>query len=750
MFRQFSRSLIFILFLLFTTSLSNFSYADIVNKIEINGNDRISDETILVFSSIKIGQKVKPVDINNILNNIYDTNFFKNVNVSLIDNKLIILVEENPIIGEIFIEGIKAKKIVKNLKANIDLKRRSSYSELTLKNDKEKIFKILRDLGYYTSTVDVLLKDQKNNIVDIIFKIKLGDKSKINKIKFNGNKYFKTNKLLSVIISEEYKFWKIISGKKYLNESNVNFDKRLLKNFYLNKGFYNVEINSSFAKIDDNQNFELIFNIIEGEKYFFENLDLILPIDYNKDNYSDIFDLFFKYKGKPYSISRIEKIVNEIDKINTQKQFESTKSLVNETIVDNKINLIFEVAETEKVSIKKINFLGNNVTRENVLRNQLEIDEGDPYNSILAVKSINNIKSLNFFKDVTLDVVDLDGGFKEINISVTEKPTGEIMAGAGVGTSGATVAIGVKENNYLGKGIGLDANLTLTEDSIKGLFSVKNPNFKNSDKSISASVQATELNKLTDFGYKSSKTGFSIGTEFEYYEDLNFGIGFNTFYESLEADTTASARQKKQAGNYFDIFTNLTFAYDKRDQKFQTTDGFLSRYNINLPLISDSNTLTNTYTYSNYFQYLEKNIFKSSIYIKASNSITGENVKLSERNYIPSSRLKGFEFGKVGPKDGNDYIGGNYVASINFSSTIPQILQNVQSTDISVFLDVANMWGVDYNSSLDSSDDIRSSVGIALDWFSPIGPMNFILALPITKDISDKTETFRFNLGTTF
>ena len=208
--------------------------------------------------------------------------------------------------------------------------------------------------------------------------------------------------------------------------------------------------------------------------------------------------------------------------------------------------------------------------------------------------------------------------------------------------------------------------------------------------------------------------------------------------------------KKKQAGNYFDIFTNLNFNYDKRDQKFQSTDGFLSKYTINLPILSDSNTLSNLYTFSNYYEYFDKNIFKTSVYLKSSNSLSGDNIKLSERNYIPSTRLRGFEFGKVGPKDGDDYVGGNYIATINFSSTVPQFFPNLQSTDLSVFVDIANMWGVDYDSSLESSDDIRSSIGIGLDWFSPIGPINFTLAQPLSKSSNDKTETFRFNLGTTF
>ncbi len=749
MFKLFKNTLLLISFFSFLTS-ANISFADKINSIEVKGNDRISTETILMFSEIKIGQEVDNIVLNNILKNLYETNYFKNINTVIKNDTLIISVEENPLIGNVDFKGIKAKRILKSIKDNTSLKTRSSFNDLSLKNDKQAIYKILKDLGYYFSEVEVLLENKPNNIVNIFYKINLGEKTKISKIIFNGNYNFKSNKLKSIIVSEEYKFWKFISGRKYLKESNVNFDKRLLKNFYLNKGFYNVEINSSFAKLNRENNFELIFNVTEGEKFFFDNFDLTLPLDYDKNNYSEVIKLFSKYKNKPYSISRIEKLIDQIDKISTQEQFVSVKSTVTETFVDNNINLIFDVAETEKVIVKKINFLGNNVTRENVLRNQLEIDEGDPFNDILAIKSINNLKSLNFFKDVTLDVIDVDEGFKELNINIIEKATGEIMAGAGVGTSGATMSFGVKENNYLGKGIRLETNLTLTEDSIKGLFSVRNPNYNNSDKSLITTLQATETDKLSDFGYKTSKTGFSFGTDFEYYDDLNFGVGLNTFYESIDADSTASERQKKQVGNYFDIFTNLNFVYDKRDQKFQTTDGTLSRYSVDLPLLSDSNTLSNLYTFTNYHQIFDQNILKSSIYFKASNSIGSNNVKLSERNYIPSSRLRGFEYGKVGPKDGNDYIGGNYIAAFNFSSTVPQILENTQSTDFSIFLDIANTWGVDYDSSLDTSDDIRSSVGVGLDWFSPIGPLNFTLAQPISKSDNDVTETFRFNLGTTF
>ena len=207
--------------------------------------------------------------------------------------------------------------------------------------------------------------------------------------------------------------------------------------------------------------------------------------------------------------------------------------------------------------------------------------------------------------------------------------------------------------------------------------------------------------------------------------------------------------QKTQEGNYFDTFLKLDFNYDKRNQKFQTSKGFKSLYSIDIPLVSETNSLINSYNYRYYTELYENNISSFSFLFKAANSINDKDVKLSERIYIPASSLRGFEIGKVGPKDGEDYIGGNFMSSVNISSTLPQILPNYQNADFLFFLDIANIWGVDYDSSLDD-DEVRSSVGLAVDWFTPIGPLNFSLAQPLSKSNNDKTESFRFNLGTTF
>ena len=725
--------------------------SEIISKIDIVGNERVPPETIRMFSNVSLQDKINDNKINSILKNLYETNFFENVSVKLENNLLIITVKEYPIIENINIEGLKAKKIKEGIRKNLLLKNRSSFNKFFLEKDINTMSSSLKDLGYYFSTIDTFVENLENNKVNIIHKIKLGNKSKIHKISFIGDKIFKDSKLRNVILSEEYKFWKFISGKKFLNEQIIEVDKRLLKNFYLNKGYYFVEVNSSFAKMIDDDKFELIYNINPNKKIFFNDLNISYPDDFEDDNFDDLNNLLIKSKGKPYSINIVNKILDEIDFITTNDEFRSIRAEVNEELEDDKLNIKFLIEETEKFYVERINIYGNNVTRENVIRNQLEIDEGDIFNELLNKKSENNLKALNFFKKVETKVKNGDQqNSKIIDVIIEEKATGEISAGAGVGTSGGTVAFSVKENNYLGKGIGVEANATITAETIKGLFSVSNPNYKNSDKSAFASVQAIENDKIEDYGYKSTKTGFEVGTGFEYYKDLNLGVSTSSFYEKIETNDSASTRQKSQEGDYWDTFVKLNFDYDKLNQKFKPTDGFRSIYSIQTPIISENNTLTNTYNHKYYTNLFENNVTSFSIFLQSAHSLTSDDIKLSERLNIPASKLRGFERGKVGPKDGNDFIGGNYISSFNATTSIPQLFQNFQNLDLSVFFDAANVWGIDYDSSLNDGSKIRSSVGIGIEWFTAVGPLSFSFAETITKESTDITETFRFNIGTTF
>ena len=726
-------------------------YSEIVNEIIIKGNERISNETVQLFSKIEPGNNINENDINFILKDLYQTNYFENINISFLNNILTITVKEYPIIQSIEYKGIKSNKIREILSEDKLIKEKSPYNENLLNLEIVRLKQIFKELGYYNSSIETSAIKLDDNLVSIEYKINLGDKAKITKITFVGNKVFKDNKLRRLIASSEYKFWKVISGRKYLNQNTVLLDERLLKNYYLNKGYYNVQVNSTFAKTVGDNEFELIFNIDAKDKVLFGDLDLNLPNDFDKTNFRQIYKLFDEIKNEPYSINLINKILDQIDEITAIEQYKFIKATVSEDLTNSKLNLTFNISETEKFFIERINIFGNSITEESVVRNQLLLDEGDPFNEILFNKSINQMKSLNFFK--TIDGKVLDGKIsntKILNIYLEEKPTGEIFASAGVGTDGGSIGFGIKENNFLGKGVSLDANFNVSSDAFKGEFGITNPNFNNTDKSIYFNLKAIETDNYNTFGYKSNKTGFDLGTNFEYYNNFRLGIGTSNFYEVIQTNSTASRAQQNQEGNYWDTFLNLDFNYDKRDQKFQTTSGFRSYYSIDLPIISENYTLSNSYNYSYYFDLFDENVSSLSIFLKSANSINDKDIKLSERIKIPSSKLRGFESGRFGPKDGDDFVGGNYGYAINFSSTIPKILEESQNVDFLFFIDAANLWGVDYDNSIDDSGSIRSSAGLALDWFSPLGPLNFSLAYPITKEDGDKEETFRFNLGTSF
>ena len=417
----------------------------------------------------------------------------------------------------------------------------------------------------------------------------------------------------------------------------------------------------------------------------------------------------------------------------------------------NFLNLLIKLEESKKFYVERINIFGNYITEESVIRNAMLVDEGDAYNEILINKSVNEIKSKRLFKNVQKSV---DSGssndLKVININVEEQPTGEIFAGAGTGTSGSSLSFGIKENNYLGKGIKFDTNATISDTSILGRLTINNPNYNNSDKSLITSLEATQIDNMSKFGYKSSKTGFSIGTFFEQYENIYFSPSISNYLETLKTSSTASAAKKKQKGDYFDSSFKYGLTLNKLNQNFQPSSGFKSSFHQTLPIYSDDLSIINKYDFAKYYSPNENAILSFRFLVQSVNSISGEDVRISKRLYLPSKRLKGFENGKVGPKDGQDYIGGNFATAFNFATTLPGLFKDLESIDFSFFVDAGNVWGVDYSDTIDDSSKIRSSTGLAVDWLTPIGPLSFSFAKPITKSDSDTTETFRFDIGTTF
>ena len=725
-----------------------------VENIEIIGNKRISDETVLVLGNINLNNFFDDQNLDKILKNLYSSNFFADVRLSFDNNTLKIELIENPIIENIEFTGFKNTDFINELSQRISLKERMSFTQNQLNQDLILIQNILKSSGYYfANTTSSLIKDEDLNSIRLIININQGKKARIKNIVFLGDKKIKDKKLLEIIASEEHQFWKFISNKVYLNQSTINLDINLLENYYKNLGYYKVKVINNFAELTNNGDFNLIYNIEAGDKYYFNDLKLSLPEDYNSKDFDDIKMTFNNLKGEIFSLNKLNTILKDIDYIASSRMYDFIDIDVTENIADNKINFIFDIKDSNKFYVERINVYGNYATIEEVIRNQLIVDEGDPLNNILLNKSINQIKSLGIFKTVNSEIKDgKDENFKILNINVEEKPTGEVSLGAGVGTSGSTIGGGIIERNFLGKGINLNTNLEISEESVRGKFVYSKPNFAYTDNTLSTSIQSVTTDNLSDFGYKVTNTGFDIGTEFQQFENLFFSPSIAVSLEDLETNNSASDNLKKQAGSYNDLYFNYGINYDLRDSTFNPTSGSTKSFFQELPMISDNNEISNTFLYSKYknLNPASNMIGRLSLYAKAINSLDDNDVRISKRAQIPYNRLRGFEKGKVGPKDSGDYIGGNYVTAVNLSTNIPTFLDTIENIDFKYYIDMANVWGVDYDSSIDDSNFIRSSTGIGVDLLTPVGPLSFSFTQPITKKSSDKTETFRFNLGTTF
>ncbi len=730
-------------------------YAETINKISISGNKRISNETIKVLGGVSDTSEIEKDALNNILKKLYDTNFFEDIKISFENNELKIDVIENPIIENIEITGIKNKEFIKNISDIMILKNRMSFSELLLEKDIDIINNVLKSNGFYFSKVNTsFVKNDDLNSIRLKIEIDQGKKARIQKIQFIGDKKIKDKRLLEVIASEEHKFWKFISRKVYLNQTLIDLDKRLLENYYKNQGYYKVKVLNSFAELNNEDLFKLVFNIDSGKKYFFNDLKLILPDNYKNTDFKRVEKIFNKLKGKNYSLDNVNLILSEIDRIASMRLYDFITAQVTETITDNnKINFKFKILDSQKFYVERINVLGNFQTIEEVIRNRLIVDEGDPLNELLFNKSIDRVKSLGIFKKVDTKIYDgSNENLKVVDIIVEEQPTGEISLAAGVGTSGSTIGGGITEKNFLGKGININTNLSVSDTKVKGQFIYSKPNFNYTDNTLFTSVRSTSTDRKKDFGYETTDLGFSIGTKFEQYENLFFNPEIDLSFEEIKTDSSATESMKKQAGNYEDFYFNYGLDYDLRNSPYKPSSGSKTFFYQTLPLVSSNNEIKNSLIFTKYRKLNKETemVGKASLYLSAVNSFDNSDVRMSKRNRVPYNRLRGFEQGKVGPKDGDDFVGGNYVTTLNLSTNLPGILSTMENLDFSYFVDVANVWGVDYDSSVDQSNFIRSSTGIGMDWLTPVGPLSFSLTQPITKKSTDKTETFRFNLGTTF
>jgi len=737
------------IFSIFVFSLTN-SQAEVVKKVIIEGNERISNETIVIYGDIELGKDYGTSDINSLIKKLYETNFFSNISANIENNSLKIIVKENPIINTIVFDGEKANKFKDKIRELLSLREKASFVENYIKSDLTLIKEFYKAQGFYFVKIDASVEKLTKNRVNLVYKIEKGEKAKISKIFFLGEKKIREKKLRDVITSQENKFWKFVSRNVYLNKQRIELDKRLLENYYRNKGYYEVDVKSTNVEYSDGEGFVLTFNINAGKRYIFKKIYAEVAETLQKDAFMSLEKDFNKLAGKYYSQMKLKKVLDKIDKLSEQKELQFINHSVLETLDDNGVEVKINIFEGEKVIIERINIVGNSVTNDSVIRSELLVDEGDPYSTLLVNKSINEIKARNIFGKVEHEILPgSKDDLRVLKIKIEEKATGEIIAGAGVGTDGTSFQFAVSENNWLGRGIKLESALNISEEKISGNILIDNPNYNYTGNAITTSLDVSSTDRSNSSGFKSSKTGFFVGTSFEQYENFYVAPNFSFQFEDIEVDETASSQIKKMEGNFFNSDLGYSVTLDKRNQAFKPSQGHRTSFRQSLPIIQDSSSILNGIDINAYHGFSEDLIGSIKFHARAINGVD-DDVRLTNRQYLPKSKLRGFNTYRVGPKDGDDYIGGNYTTALSAEAQLPNLLPESYRTDFSLFVDTGNVWGVDYSDSIDETNKLRSAFGMSANVFTTIGPLSFTVAQDITKATTDETETFNFRLGTSF
>ena len=738
---------IIIFFLILTNSL----FAEI-KKVTVIGNVRVNSSTIELLVDKKIAN-VDSIYINNLTKKIYDTDFFSDVKISFNQDVLSINVVENPIVNFFYINGIKDTDLDQVNKI-ITLKENSIFSSAKLKKDIEATKEFLNVSGYYQALINPEVIKIDNNQVNLIINIDKKEISKIKNIYFIGNKFFSNSQLMDVITSSEDGWWKFFSNSA-LSEQRIENDKQLLKEFYKSKSFYDVQIESAFASVDKNNNFNLTFSINSGKKYKFGDYELKISGLTIKDTDVNEIKLISNklLKNDLYSPVTTNKINKQVSDFLESKRYSNFEVNIQEVKAsEDKINIIVQLNDLQKTLLNKINIQGNTITDEKVIRDNLIISEGDQLNFSKVKKSIDNVKSRQLFSKVDYKIEDSEKrNFKDLNLFVKEQATGSISAGVGYGTNGGLFEASVNERNFLGQGINLNFTGRLSSETVRGELSYINPNFQNSNKELAASL-FSEVDDYQNSGYQNKRTGTKFATKYEIYEDIFFRPNIGVQFDKLEITGNASNLLRSRQGDFLTTSLGYNFLFDQRDSRFNPTSGSVIYFDQNIATFFSDIPTIHTGIGATFYKELFSDKFIGSAKARLTNvtAFNDKDVKLSDRIFASPSDLRGFELRGVGPVDSGDHIGGNNLATLSLKSTFPNPIPENLRANTFLFLDMGNVWGVDYSNLISDNSKLRASTGIALDLMSPIGPLSFTYSIPLSKSSTDKEQNFLFNIGSSF
>ncbi len=731
--------------------------ADVIREIRVEGNRRIEVATVLSRIDLQKGDPFNQVTLDHALKNLYATGLFVDVSIHRRNSTLVVKVIENPIINEIRFEGNKKIKS-KDLQMEIRLKPRQVMTRAKVLADAERVQEIYQMVGRFSAVVDPKIIKMDQNRVNLVFEINEGPETVISRISFIGNKRYSDGQLKKIIRSREdrwYRFW--TSDDKY-DPDRLAYDQELLRKFYLENGYADFSVDTAIAELlPDRKNFLVTFSIEEGNRYKVGKATVRSNIpELDSELVKDT--IVFK-SGDWYKASGIEDtIIRMINKLgNLQFAFVDVRPSVIRNRSERTVDIVFTVNDGQKAFVENINIIGNTRTLDEVIRREMSLVEGDPFNVSKLKKSEQKIRNLGFFGKV--EVMPRSGSSSSkmnIDVRVEEKSTGELSVGAGYSTTDGPLAdFRISERNFLGKGQVLQLSSTLASKKTEFDFRFTEPYFLKRDLSAGIDLFHVTQDLQDESSYSSRRSGGRLRLGYplseKWRQSLNYRYEIN---DITDVQATASTFIQQQEGERDTSAIAQTLTYDTRNSRFGTTEGFIGRINTEVAGLGGQARygkvrIGGTY----YYPVADKWILSLLGEVGYIHGWGGETVRINERFYIGGDTLRGFEASGIGPRDSasDDALGGNRFwrgsVELDFPTGLPEDL----GIRAHVFSDFGDLWTLDDTGvTIQDVSSVRLSAGGGISWRSPMGPVRIDLASPILKESFDKTQQFRFSFGTRF
>ena len=726
-----------------------------VSQIEVDGLQRVERETVLSYLNVEQGSSVSQEYLNSSMKRLFETGLFADVNIDARGNGVLaVKVVENPVINKRVFDG-NDKVDDTLLESEVQLKSGSIYNIAKVQDDVQRILEVYKRSGRYATVVEPKIIKRDQNRVDLVYEISEGPTAAISKVNFIGNHHYSDDDLQSEIMSKESRWYRLFSSSENYDTEKTNYDKELLRRFYLKRGYADFRVLSAVAELSpDKKSFVVTYVLDEGPRYKLEDVRIQSMI---KDvDVAALSGQVQQEKGDWYNADLAERSVYALTEELGKKGFafvDVTPEL--EKTSGNKMVLTFNIAEGQRVFVDRINITGNTRTEDEVIRREFRIDEGDAFNAAKIRASRRNVENLNYFSkvDIQTEPNPNDDSKADINVNVEEKSTGAFNVGVGYSTvNGALFRAGIAENNFQGKGQKLSADVAVSQRTSEYDLSFTEPYFMGRRLSAGIDLFRTEEDYQDEGSYDSESTGGRLRLGWNYTDDFAQYLRYTLKEDKISnVDRNASIYIKEEEGRYSNSSIGQTMVYDKRDSAINPKEGYyLSFGNDVAGLGGDEKYLKfdgKAYKYFTLADYYTFKLFINGGYITGYGD---ENVRLSNRYYLGGSTLRGFEFAGIGARDKftKDALGGNWMIYSGAEMSFPIGLDEVGVRG-RTFVDMGILGKPDdiNEDYVEYSDTPRVAAGFGFQWQSPMGQIDVDLAFPIVKEDYDETEVFRLNFG---